>query len=355
MKKIIITLLFFYSFSLTAQYTNIINSKRPGFSESPYGVGTKVFQMEAGGFYQNNTLADRVFATNSNYGANLFLRYSAFLEKLEINLDTRYQKDNLSISPYSISGFSRLTLGAKYLIYNATYKDKSKEIRSWKKRHAFDWSRLVPSVGAYIGWNSNFLTTTYKQENSSIKAAVLLQNDINERFVILTNLMVDNILLDQLSYSYILTSTLAINDKLSVFFEHQGIFNKLRDNEYQFGGGFAYLASKDIQLDISARTSMIDQEFPTYYLSLGGSWRLDKHQKKLKETTLEGTKEPFLKRIFKKKKHKKKKLHNIKAKKRKKPKAKKSRKSKKGTPTFFDKKKKKKKKRKRRKKQDKDN
>ena len=51
MKKRILLVLFFYSFfSVSAQYTKIINSKRPGFSESPYGVGTKVFQVETGAF-----------------------------------------------------------------------------------------------------------------------------------------------------------------------------------------------------------------------------------------------------------------------------------------------------------------
>ena len=36
-----------------AQYTEVINSRRPGFSESPYSVGTKVYQVEAGLFYKN--------------------------------------------------------------------------------------------------------------------------------------------------------------------------------------------------------------------------------------------------------------------------------------------------------------
>ena len=35
------------------QYTEVINSRRPGFSESPFSVGTKVYQVEAGLFYKN--------------------------------------------------------------------------------------------------------------------------------------------------------------------------------------------------------------------------------------------------------------------------------------------------------------
>jgi len=336
MKRIVIFILFFYGFlSVSAQYTKIINSKRPGFSESPYGVGTKVFQLETGGFYQNNS--NKTFLTKDAYGGNMFLRYSNFLEKLEVNLDFAYQKNNIEYvaSPYSISGVSKLTLGAKYLIYNAVYKDKSKEIHSWKKRHAFDWSRLIPSVGVYVGWNSNFLSKDYKSPlGSSIKGAVLLQNDINERFVILTNLVVDNILLDELQYSYIFTSTLAVTEKWSIFGEHQGVFNKNRDTEYQFGGGIAYLFTDNVQLDVSGRTSLIANEFSTYYVSVGGSWRMDRHEDKRKSTdALEGTREPFFKRIFKKNKSKKRKVKKIKIKKRKK-----SRKSK--GPSFFDKKKK---------------
>ncbi len=339
MKRIVLIVLFFLSFqSILAQYTKIINSKRPGFSESPYGVGTKVFQLETGGFYLDDINNNKTFL-NQSYGGNLFLRYSNFLERLEVNLDITYQKDKRQFNnvfltnPNSISGLSRLTLGAKYLVYNSVYQDKSKEIRSWKKRHAFDWKRLIPSVGVYAGWNSNLLNEDYKAQGMSLKGAVLLQNDINERFVILTNLVVDNILLDELQYSYVLTSTLAVTEKWSIFGEHQGLFSKNKDSEYQFGGGLAYLFTDNIQLDISGRASLISNEFSTYYVSLGGSWRMDKHQDKRKSTeALEGTREPFFKRIFKKKKKdKRRKVKKVKVKKRKYKKAK--------GPSFFGKKK----------------
>ena len=356
MKKVVIIIFLFLSFnSVFSQYTKIINSKRPGFSESPYGVGTKVFQAELGGFYNNNNNYKGTFLTKDSYGGNLFLRYSNFLEKLEINLDLSYQKDNRIFNNIFISnqkaytGINKLTFGAKYLLYNSVYKDKSKEIRSWKKKHAFDWNRLIPSVGVFVGWNSNFLSKDYKAPGMSFKGAVLLQNDINERFVILTNLVVDNILMDQIQYSYIFTSTLAVTEKWSIFGEHQGIFNKYLDTEYQFGGGAAYLFTDNVQLDISARTSLIASEFSSYYIGLGGSWRMDGHKEKHKSTdALEGTKEPFFKRIFKKNKGKKRKVKKIKIKKRRKSKKSKG-------PSFFGKKKKKKKRRNKKKKRRKHN
>ncbi len=59
MKQVLILLILFtYTQIINAQYTEIINSKRPGFSESPYSIGTDVFQFETGMFYRssdNNT------------------------------------------------------------------------------------------------------------------------------------------------------------------------------------------------------------------------------------------------------------------------------------------------------------
>lgn len=349
MKKIVLIAFVLVSFlSVSAQYTEIINSKRPGFSESPYSVGTKALQLEAGGFYQDNIESSNLYQIGDLYGGRVFLRYSNFLERLELNLDTKYTFENrifhnvFTSKLNTVSGLSKLTLGAKYLVYNSVYTDKSKEIRSRKKRFAFDWKRLIPSVGVYAGWNSNYINTEFQAEKMSFKAAVLFQNDINERFVVLTNLSVDNIMLDYMEYSYIITSTSALSERWSVFGEHQGVFTEIRDSEFQFGGGFAYLYSKDIQLDIAARTSLIQNKFSTYYISLGGSYRLDRHTKKKKKGLLEGTREPFFKRLFKKDKNKK---RSSKKPKYKKVRTKKRRMKKSKGPSFFNDKKKKKKKR----------
>lgn len=345
MKKVFFLFVLFFCFqSIQAQYTEIINSKRPGFSESPYGVGTNVFQVETGIFYKKNEI-NRTFSTDETLGANLFLRYGKFSEKLEFNLDVAYQQDqrifhNSFNSFYTVSGVSKLTFGVKYLIFNSKYTDKSKEIRSWKKRTAFDMKRLIPSIGFYAGINTNFLSDGFKEEKISPKAAILLQNDISSRFVILTNLVGDKLGNDNFEYGYILTATYALDEKWSIFGEHQGIFkNATTNNEFQYGGGTAFLYNNNLQLDISARVNLIGSG-KNFYAGLGGSWRLDKHTKKRKAgENLEGTKEPFFKRIFKKNKNKKPKTKKIKAKKRK------IKKAKKGTPSFHEKDKKKKKKR----------
>ncbi|MCF6350457.1 MAG: transporter [Flavobacteriaceae bacterium] len=333
MKYLLFVGLLFFTIVTQSQYTEIINSKRPGFSESPYGVGTKVFQVETGIFYQDNQVT-QTFDTENSLGTNIFLRYGNFLEKLEFNLDFAYQKDerifnNIINSFFEVNGVSRLTFGAKYLVYNQKYTDKSKEIRSWKKRTSFDLKRLIPSVGVYVGLNTNFLGESFKEERLSPKAAILLQNEITNRLNIISNLIADKIGQDNSEFSYIVTTTFALNEKWSIFAEHQGVFKKLTTDELQFGVGTAFLYTKNMQFDIAARANYVGNT-TDIYVALGGSWRLDKHQKEAKsKDVLKGKKEgTFFSRLFKKNKNKGPKTRKIKIKKRKKQRAKK------GTPSF---------------------
>jgi hypothetical protein len=39
-----------------AQYTDIINSNKPGFSESPYSVGKGIYQFESNIFLRNTAI-----------------------------------------------------------------------------------------------------------------------------------------------------------------------------------------------------------------------------------------------------------------------------------------------------------
>ncbi len=313
MKKILLLFtLIFSSLTISAQYTEIINSKRPGFSESPYGVGTDVIQVEGGVFFGKSN-SNETFAKTDPVGGTLFIRYGKFLEKLEINAKVTYQKNklefnNILTSSRNIKGISELTVGAKYLIYQQEFADKSKEIRSWKKRTAFDKKRLIPSVGVYLGVNTNFLGKDYKEDKLSPKGAILLQNDFSDRLVLLTNLIADKIGTDNRYYAYILTMTYAMNQRWSIFVENEGDFYKYK-NDFQIGTGAAYLYSNDLQFDASIRANTNSDE-SAFVVGLGASWRFDRHQDKQIETDENGNKiKPkkrkrrggFFSRLFKKK------------------------------------------------------
>jgi hypothetical protein len=291
MKQTFFLLLFIISTSLSAQYTKVINSKRPGFSESPYGVGTRVYQIEGGFFYQKSN-EETATSLQKSLGSDVFLRAGLLSEKLEFNLGLKYQKDELhklDYTPiddndpyfdfnYNRSGISQFTFGAKYLIYMPTYKDPSKEIRSWKKKMAFDKKRLIPAVGIYAGLNTNFLSDDYKLPQMSPKAAILLQNDFSDYLIWVNNIVGDNLTLkDYRTYGYISTLTYSITDRFSVFGEHQGMFKPNNINEFKLGGGMAYLTGLNTQIGLNMHWDM-KMDHLNLYGGVGASWRLDRHK-----------------------------------------------------------------------------
>ena len=278
-----------------AQYTEVINSRRPGFSESPYSVGTKVYQVEAGLFYKDvggylyydQNLEQTFSYSGSSIGSDIMLRTGQFFEKLEFNLDMAVVSENRDYSRpavYSASsfGFSKLTLGAKYMVFKPEYADKSKEIRSWKARHSFDKKRLIPAVGVSVGLNTNLLTELHKNpEGMSPRFGLYTQNDLSNRLIVLFNFIADKVFTNEAENSYIATVTYTLHEKWSVFGENQGFFRKNVPNDFQFGAGGAYLINKHMQADFSARMIFDERGDNTYLIGGGFSWRLDKHKDKI--------------------------------------------------------------------------
>ena len=280
----------------SAQYTELINSRRPGFSDSPFSVGTNVYQVEAGLFYKDIgnylfkdpelQIANRY--SSQTFGTDISFRVGKFLDKLELDLDMAFVYESRDYSlPEVINisklGLSKLTIGAKYLVYMPTYEDKSKEIRSWKKRNSFDKKRLIPAVGIYAGLNTNFLTELYKNPDGiSPRFAVFTQNNLSGKLIVLTNLIADNMFTAYTEYSFIATTTYSLSAKVSVFGEGQVFQRKDVPNDYQFGIGGAYLLNKDMQVDGSARFINDERGDHTFLVGMGFSWRLDKHEDQFK-------------------------------------------------------------------------
>jgi hypothetical protein len=304
-----------FSTQLFAQYTDIINSNRPSLSKSPFSVGTGVLQFENGFFYEDKTFTH--FSDVSSFGTNLSVRYGNFMEKLEFVADITYRFDDVKKdviyipNNYKSYGISDLTVGAKYLIYQQAYDDKTKEVRSWKRRTAFDWKRLIPSVGAYVGVNTNFVGPDYKDTGITPKVGILLHNELSPRFILITNIVGDKITdKSKANYQYIVTATYVLHQDWSIFAENEGNFNDFSD-EFFAGIGLGYLVNQHLQLDISYRNALnVDLKNPTF--SAGFSWRLDRHQDSYTDLNIteekepvEIVREPFYKRIFKKKYQKK--------------------------------------------------
>ena len=278
-----------------AQYTEVINSRRPGYSDSPYSVGTKVYQVEAGLFYKNvggfqywdPILEETIDYSATSFGSDITFRTGQFFEKLEFLLDMELVSENRdytspAVFSESAFGFSKLTLGAKYLVYKPKYTDKSKEIRSWEARHSFDKRRLIPAVGVYAGLNTNLLTELHKNpEGISPRFGIYTQNDLSDRLIVLLNFISDKAFTNQAENSYIITVTYTLAEKWSIFGENQGFLRKNVPNDYQFGAGGAYLINSNMQADFSGRMIFDERGDDSYIIGGGISWRLDNHKDKI--------------------------------------------------------------------------
>ncbi|MDY7396599.1 transporter [Aureibaculum sp. 2210JD6-5] len=334
MRKFILLLFLSFCFQISsAQYTEVINSKRPGFSDSPYSVGTGVYQVEAGFFYKNignylyydQATEETINYNSKSYGTDLTFRTSQFFERLEINLDLSFgQEDRNYTRPDVFSesalGLSKFTVGAKYLVYSPTYTDKSKEIRSWKKRHSYDWKRLIPAVGVYAGLNTNLLSKLHKYPGGlSPRFALFTQNDLSNKFVLLTNFIMDKTFTDEAENSYIITATYSLTEQVSIFAENQGFFRKNVPNDFQYGIGGAYLLNKNMQVDAAFRYIKDERGDDSYFFGAGVAWRLDRHKDKFStldsegKVTKEGRQGGFFSRLFSKKDKKQRKVKKVKA------------------------------------------
>jgi hypothetical protein len=274
--------------SAHAQYTEVINSNRPGVSKSAFSVGTGVVQFETGAFTvkEEHALSDYEV---SGFGLDFGLRYGLFFDQLELSLDGIYQNDKITYNSASIpfedkrSNFKNFTLGAKYLVYDP-YKNAEEEkpnIYSYHANRKFNWKSLIPAVSVYVGANLDTENNPYTApgiEGFSPKVMIATQNNFNGGWVFVMNLIKDRIGTDQSDFSYILTLTHSFTPQWVIFGETQGIQSDFyADNIFRFGG--AYLWSKDFQLD--ANIAFNAKDTPTVFnIAFGASYRLDFHKDK---------------------------------------------------------------------------
>lgn len=279
--KIIFTTVLLTQFQLHAQFTDVINSNRPGESQSAFSVGKTVFQLESGfyGLSEEHTLLKN---KTSGFGLDLSLRYGLFLEQLEFVLDLQYQNDKTTSQGQSLkrADLKQTTIGAKYLIYdpNKNYEEKV-NIYSWKANHRFKWRQLIPAVSVYAGANLDFDSAYKHPDDASIspKLAIITQNQFKGGYVLVMNFIGDKISSEFPIYGYIVTLTKGFNEKWSGFVENQGFKSDLyADNLLR--GGAAYLIKENIQIDASISGNFKDTP-SVLYGGIGLSWRFDKNYK----------------------------------------------------------------------------
>lgn len=284
MKKLFITTIgLLFTLLTNAQYTNEINTNRPSSSMGAYSVSKGIFQVEGGFQYQNDEYHTEKKNVQNNI--NLQIRYGEIWEQLEFIADfqlSNYQQTNFNYN-HSATGFKQVTLGAKYLIYDHyKYYVEKRNVYSWKANQRFKWGRLIPAVSVFVGANFNSSHNFYYPELPGIglKAILIAQQHLSKRFSITYNFIGENITDEAFtSYNYIVTASLGLNDKWSIFGEHQGIIDKKYSSEQiplekeaHLKAGLTYKIHPNMQLDAFAGTS-IDNTPHKIQAGLGLSWR----------------------------------------------------------------------------------
>ena len=276
--KRIIVLIFILLFQVGyCQYTDDINSNRPGESQGAFAVGKNVIQVESGiyGLREKHALT---LNESMGIGLDLNLRYGFLFDQLELNLETQFQSEQYksALGTESRNAFRQITLGAKYLLYDP-FKNRveKRNVYSWDAQHKFKWNQFIPAVAIYGGANFNFNSPfTFQSEPIvSPKVALIAQNQFTGGYALVTNIIADKISSEFPSYAYILTLTKGFNENWSAFFEHQGIKSDFYADAI-IRGGATYRLQKNIQIDASISTSLKT----TPYLLYGGfgvSWRTD--------------------------------------------------------------------------------
>ncbi len=298
---------------MTAQYTDVINSNRPGFSESPFAVGLGIVQIEGG--FTHQLYKNR--ATNKRLATNQFMqtvRMGAFFERLEWSGFAFQDNNYFYTDPFEQrrAGAS-IGFGIKYLLYHHDYK-KPKEIRSWKKKNAFDWKRIIPSIG--IATSASFYTapklnskdpnlpkdllfqptplfsftnthTPESTSNSSFlgRIALLFHNDLNDNWALTTNVVYNKTYDRQDQYAIALSSNYVLSNRWGVFGETRQVLRP--EHTAEASVGTAFLANQDLQFDVTIHGGVTELDRSIGF-SIGASYRFDKHIDRYKIIEIDG-------------------------------------------------------------------
>ncbi|MGD1946095.1 MAG: transporter [Croceivirga sp.] len=270
------------------QYTDVINSNRPGIGVSAYAVGKNVVQAETGFLYEMRD--HKLLNTSSSIlGGELALRYGFLFEQLEIKYEGTYINETIAFDNFGTeetrTDFSRNRIGLKYLVYDK-YKDpqaNKPNLYSWRANNKFRLKNLIPSaVSLYGGATFTLGDNPFYPEDGMISYRGMLatQSRLTPKSVFITNIAYDRITTDFPEWSYAISYTRAFrNPKWSIFVEHQGIQSD-RFSDLLFRTGIAHLFNPNFQVDFSAGASIKNTPFRVFGRT-GLSYRLDFHKDQL--------------------------------------------------------------------------
>ncbi|HSY60658.1 MAG TPA: transporter, partial [Cytophaga sp.] len=246
---------------------------RPHIAETPILVSKGTFQWETG--FQvsrtNTSLSNRKDITYNTTLVRLGLsrRVEARLEMSYLGTKTtKTANDSLKIKT---NGFSGLNVASKVFLFDE---------KGFKPKGTLLYGVSLPYIGS----------TTYRPDNTGGFIKFLFLNEITRHYEFEYNVgVVWNGDSKQTSYVYALNNEFMITQKFNAFVEIYGSFTENNGsdnrfngtfiNDHRLNGGFWYLFTKDLQLDISGGVGL-SAASPDYYVALGLSNRFSMPKKK---------------------------------------------------------------------------
>ncbi len=274
--------LIFFQLGFT-QHTDVINSNRPGESMTAFSVGKNVSQIETGVSYTNQNF-DNLGIESRGASFDLNLRHGIFLETLELVGQFNFQTDQYK-DPFverNRTAIRKSNLGAKYLVYDPNkYYEPEVNIFSWKANQGFKWRQLIPAVAVYAGADLNFSSNQFQFIAADVplitpRAMLITQNQLGNRWVLVTNSFIEEITSPTYNYGYIVTLTHAFNQKFSAFLENKGLFGDYYSDQI-LSGGFAHLLNENNQVDLIISRNLKNTP-ALFFAGIGFSARFDKRQ-----------------------------------------------------------------------------
>ena len=294
-------------FDVLGQYTEQINSNRPGYSIGAFSVGKGVVQAETGFELRNYKHNNYNQSTINGTVAFLSLRWGFLFEQLELIYDGSYMFDKFTNKVPNIpiekkrSGFLQNFLGVKYLVYDPFKKEKKVNNYSWKANNGFKIRDIIPAVSITIGANydpfieqnpypyGDLFATFYRPlfnrtlfytpptpSPLSMRGIIATQSHFLGTWVFVTNFSLKKFLSEFDEKSYILTLTHTFNPVWSVYIENQGVYSERYSDNF-FRTGAAYLVGDNLQVEATIGTNT--KTTPSFFsLNAGASYRLDFHK-----------------------------------------------------------------------------
>ncbi|MDO6737804.1 transporter [Wenyingzhuangia sp. 2_MG-2023] len=279
MNRILLSIFCYLFFTTTnyAQYTSIINSNRPGHTETPYALGTDVLQFENTSFvksFKNPSIKSTAISNLLN------VRYGFATERLEASFDVLYTHQSFSTENLpSITGAENLAIGLKYLIYQHTNKESTELKKSWNRRYGFKYNGLIPSIALAVHLNTPLTSSNFVNGGAgSFSFSLITQNNISRKLRINNQFDYNYFGGDLPEFIYTISSAYLMFDRFNPFVQ-LGYHNNDLYSYLNLGIGTPYLIQKNLSvsayLDASFGNDVSGLEF-----GINASYRIDKHEDK---------------------------------------------------------------------------